>query len=71
MVFTQESKSFISKKGNHIVKPTVTTDLTKGKESQITQLSLVSLHPDMSEEDIQRLLELVDSGKIDLQTIIS
>jgi hypothetical protein len=70
MVFTTDGKAFISKKGNHVVKSTTITDLTKDKESQTVELSLIELHPEMSKEDIQRVIELVDSGKLEKETVL-
>lgn len=70
MVFTTDGKAFISKKGNHVVKSTTITDLTKGKESQRVELSLTALHPDMSDADKQRVIELVESGKLERETVL-
>ena len=70
MVFTTDGKARISKKGKHVVKSTTTTDLTKGKESQTVELSLIELDPEMSDADIQRIIKLVDSGKLKKETVL-
>ena len=70
MVFTTDGKARISKKGNHVVKSRTTTDLTKGKESQTVELSLIELDPEMSDADIQRIIKLVDSGKLKKETVL-
>jgi hypothetical protein len=65
MLIATAGKVYLSKKGNHLVKNSQELDLTKGSEKCVKTTQIIDV-TDCTEEQVQQVKSLMDSGKLDI-----